>query len=137
MTVRPLLDWQKDRYCAERRAVDAAASPETYGEIGGLIAETGRSGLISMTDRAASLGTLVRSNNIPGRVAAVWLPALLVVIGSLPHEIRDLYGFPWSAGRRRTLDAATRAIRQVRPLIPRRVRLLRSARRAEQRLRAG
>jgi len=68
----------------------------------------------------------------------------LILLGSLPRRVRQLYGLPWDAGRELAFRAATRAIRASRPLSPRSVargrnaaRFDRTARIEADRIRAG
>ena len=43
----------------------------------------------------------------------------LVLIGTLPARVRDLYGLPWDSRRELAFRAVTRAARTSRPLSPR------------------
>jgi len=68
----------------------------------------------------------------------------LLLLGSLPPRVRELYGLPWDIGREVAFRAATRAIRASRPLSPRSLargrnaaRFDRVARLESERIRAG
>jgi uncharacterized protein (DUF2236 family) len=68
----------------------------------------------------------------------------LLLIGSLPARVRELYDLPWDIGREVAFRAATRAIRASRPLSPRSLargrnsaRFDRTARLETERIRAG
>jgi uncharacterized protein (DUF2236 family) len=68
----------------------------------------------------------------------------LILLGSLPSRVRQLYGLPWDVGREVAFRAATRAIRASRPLSPRSIargrnaaRFDRTARIEADRIRAG
>lgn len=43
----------------------------------------------------------------------------LVLVGTLPERVRELYGLPWDLGRELAFRAVTRAARAGRPLSPR------------------
>lgn len=68
----------------------------------------------------------------------------LVLLGSLPPRVRELYGLPWDVGREIAFRATTGAIRASRPLSPRSLargrnggRFDRVARTEAQRIEAG
>jgi uncharacterized protein (DUF2236 family) len=46
----------------------------------------------------------------------------LIMLGSLPRRVRELYGIPYTAGQARAFRATVRALRGVRPLTPRALR---------------
>jgi uncharacterized protein (DUF2236 family) len=46
----------------------------------------------------------------------------LIMLGSLPARVRELYGIPYSPRRQRAFRATVRALRGVRPITPRVVR---------------
>jgi len=46
----------------------------------------------------------------------------LIMLGSLPRRVRELYGLPYSARQRRAFRATVRALRGVRPITPRLIR---------------
>jgi uncharacterized protein (DUF2236 family) len=64
----------------------------------------------------------------PRRLPAVLRPAMplnrLVTAGLLPARIRDGYGLPWGAGRRRRFEMVMSATAAVYPRIPRAIRVL-------------
>jgi uncharacterized protein (DUF2236 family) len=62
----------------------------------------------------------------PTRPAA-WLNRL-VTLGLLPPPVRDAYGFPWSAGRDRSLRVVTGAIRRLVKALPPAARYWRASR---------
>jgi len=45
----------------------------------------------------------------------------LLLVGTLPERVRELYGLPWDLRRELTFQAVTRAVRASRPLSPRAV----------------
>jgi uncharacterized protein (DUF2236 family) len=46
----------------------------------------------------------------------------LIILGSLPDRVRELYGIDYSPGRRRAFRATVAALRAVRPITPRVIR---------------
>lgn len=42
----------------------------------------------------------------------------LIMLGSLPPRVRELYGLSWSQAQQRTFDALVRLARATRPLVP-------------------
>lgn len=77
---------------------------------------------MGLTDEARIVGRGV-AFRIP--VPRIEAPAMevhnLLLLGSLPPRVRELYGLPWDIGRELAFRAATRAIRASRPLSPRSV----------------
>ena len=75
---------------------------------------------MGLTDEARHVGRGV-AFRIP--VPRIEAPALelhnLILLGSLPPRVRELYGLPWDLGRELAFRAATRGIRAGRPLSPR------------------
>lgn len=74
---------------------------------------------MGLTDEARHVGRGV-AFRIP--VPRIESPVLelhnLVLLGSLPSRVRELYGLPWDAGRELMFRTSTRAIRASRPLSP-------------------
>jgi uncharacterized protein (DUF2236 family) len=46
----------------------------------------------------------------------------LIVLGSLPPRIRELYGLRWTTAQAAAFHATVRALRSSRPLVPGRLR---------------
>ena len=59
----------------------------------------------------------------------------LVTVGLLPPEVRRQYGYRWSPGRERLLDAFAAAMRAALPVMPRVLRVAPAARAVERRTR--
>ncbi|MDX6616894.1 MAG: hypothetical protein QOD60_1985 [Solirubrobacterales bacterium] len=76
-----------------------------------------------LTDEALKLGTAIMFQ-IP--VPSSQRPAMalhnLIVLGSLPPRIRELYGLRWTPAQAVAFRAAVRALRSSRPLVPARLR---------------
>ncbi len=74
---------------------------------------------MGLTDEARYVGRGV-AFRIP--VPRIESPVLelhnLILLGSLPPMVRELYGLPWDLGREVAFRAATRAMRTSRPLSP-------------------
>jgi uncharacterized protein (DUF2236 family) len=74
----------------------------------------------------------------PGGVASLAPVAAvleLITVGLLPSEVRRQYGYAWSQGRERLLDAFAAAVRAALPTIPRVLRVAPAARAVERRAR--
>jgi uncharacterized protein (DUF2236 family) len=46
----------------------------------------------------------------------------LIMLGSLPPRVREIYGLSWTTAQQVAFDAAVIAVRTSRPLVPKRVR---------------
>ena len=107
--------------------------PELEDWITGVIA----SGILRLTDGAEQVAALIRRPP-PG---VPWKPMLRAIaewaFGTLPPELKELYGVRWGTGRELAMRASLRALRGVRPLLPARFRLILPALQAERRLAAG
>ena len=57
----------------------------------------------------------------------------LITVGLLPPEVRRQYGYQWSPGRTRLLDAFAAAVRAALPAMPRVLRVAPAARAVERR----
>ncbi len=126
LTVRPLTDWQQDRYVAERIAVLAVGAEYAgYDDIRAAVTAG------PFSPRPTDL---IRGAAVPRHWRPVWPALQLLVAGSLPPELRRSLGLEWSGQRERQLEGASRWIKRLRPLVPGRVRILRAARTAEVRI---
>jgi uncharacterized protein (DUF2236 family) len=76
-----------------------------------------------LTDEALKLGTAIMFQ-IP--VPSSQRPAMavhnLIVLGSLPPRIRELYGLRWTTAQAAAFRATVLALKSSRPLVPGRVR---------------
>jgi uncharacterized protein (DUF2236 family) len=77
-----------------------------------------------LTDKARYLGGAIMFE-IPVPVSR--LPAMkvhnLIMLGSLPPRVRELYGLPWSAAHSAAFRATVAAVRAPRGITPRRIRV--------------
>ena len=133
--VSPLSSDERDLYCAEAAWVAEALGarpsevPRSWDAMRAQMQCTYASGAISVGPQARELARAVLWPGL-GRVVppAGWLNRL-VTIGLLPPHVREQYGFAWTPGHQRRLDAATPLIRGVHRYLPDRVRLWGAARR--------
>ncbi len=128
LLVRDLEPWEKDAFWSDW---------VRFGELFGMPADVAPSGWaafrewfdgrlasarMGLTDEARKVGLGV-AFKIPRPM--IEAPALqlhnLVLLGSLPQRVRDIYGLPWDSRRERAFRAATRALRSGRPLAPKRL----------------
>jgi uncharacterized protein (DUF2236 family) len=90
---------------------------------------------LRVTDAARAVArTIIRPTGVPRPLLPVFAPNNLTTAGLLPERIRAEYGFEWSPGRERLLDAGTLAIRRLLPLLPTRLREFPAARLAARRI---
>lgn len=91
------------------------------------------SGEVRVTPTARDLApSILYPSRIPPRF--VWDVAHLVSISTLPAELRRQFGLPWSPARERALDRAAAISRRLLPLLPRPLRYVPQARRADRRV---
>lgn len=139
-TVGPLTDEEKDRFHDENRLaaelvlLDADHVPATYADSDAYIRSVIESDRLLVTGVARELAHLIRGGPVPWHLKPVWMFIAFAAIGTLPPEIRRMYGFRWGRGRQRLLDLNLAALRRIRPLLPRRFRLILPARIALRRL---
>jgi len=134
--VAPLTQAERDGYCREAGAtapllgIPAQMLPGTTAELTDYMDRMFASGDIVVTDTARTVADEVLSLGLswPGRPLATL--ARLPVVGLLPVPIRDAYGFEWTRGQERTLNALAAATRHGLPLLPPLLRCWPAARRA-------
>jgi uncharacterized protein (DUF2236 family) len=130
MLVRPLDDgeredlWQDYVRFAELFGMPREVAPQTYSEFRRYWQERLASDQAHLTDKARYLGSAIMFE-IPVPVSR--LPAIkvhnLVMLGSLPPRVRELYGLPWSPAHAAAFRATVAAVRAPRAITPRRVRI--------------
>jgi len=77
---------------------------------------------MGLTDEARHVGRGVAFRIPVPRVESPFMEFHnLVLIGTVPERVRELYGLPWDLRRELTFRAVTRAVRASRPLSPRAV----------------
>lgn len=132
--VGPLEAIDKDSYCEEARPVaielGAAADdvPDCWEGLTGYVERVRRSGTLGVGSAAREVGRAVM---FPPRSALIWPLARasrLVTAGLLPGDVRDLYGYEWSARHAARFERSAAFVRRARRLLPNRVALWASAR---------
>jgi uncharacterized protein (DUF2236 family) len=138
--VEPLTVEDAQRYHAE--AIDVALALGVPADI--IPAEVSQlrawmdgmivSGRVRVTPQARAIARtiLVPDPRIP---RVVWDAAHLVSLATLREPIRRAYGIRWSPARDRGMDRLSAVVRRVLPLVPRPLRHVPHARRAERRVR--
>ena len=123
--VRPLTTAERDAYCAEAApiAVDLGARvhevPRSWRALETYMGKMRDDGSIAVSAQARELAAAVLAPPLAPLVApAAWLNRL-VTIGLLPSEVREQYGFQWTAANERTLARACGTIRGLRRAAPR------------------
>ena len=129
LLVRPLTSDERDAFWndyvrfGELFGMPREVAPRSHAEFSAYFEQQITRPEAHLTDEARQVGSAVMFK-IP--VPAVQRSAMplhnLLIRGSLPRRIRELYGLSWSRGQAASFGAAVRAIRGSRPLVPRRVR---------------
>lgn len=139
-TVRALLPRERERYhqenllAAELMLLPRTEVPGTYTELESYVSDVVESGELRMTDVAASVADIIRRGPVPLPIKPVWRFIRFAAFGTLDEPLRRIYEVPWSPGRQHWLDRSLTALGKLRPLLPRRYRLIAPARWAEGRL---
>jgi uncharacterized protein (DUF2236 family) len=130
LTVGELDDAGRQRFheeqmlAAEMVLVPREIIPPTVPALRAYIQGVIDSGILRITDSARSVAALFRD---PPREAE-WRPILRGVsrlaFGTLPPELRHLYGVPMSAPKRAAMGATFAAVRTLRPALPPRYRYI-------------
>ena len=125
LLVRSLTDrerdalWQDYVRFAELFGMPRSAAPATYREFRAYWDERLRGDDLYLTDEARYVG-YATAFEIP--MPAVNQPAKrvhdLLMLGSMPHRVRELYGLRYSPAQRAAFATVVRAIRATRPLAP-------------------
>ena len=137
--VAPLTQAERDRYCREAGAtapllgIPAQMLPGTTAELTDYMNRMFASGDVVVTDTARTVADEVLSLGLPWPARPLATLARLPVVGLLPVPIRDAYGFEWTRGQERTLNALAAATRHGLPLLPSLLRCWPAAHRAARR----
>jgi uncharacterized protein (DUF2236 family) len=111
--------WRDYVRFAELFGMPGSAAPATYREFRAYWDERLRSDELFLTDEARYVG-YATAFEIP--MPSVNQPAKrvhdLLMLGSMPPRVRELYGLTYSAPRRAAFAVVVRAIRAARPLAP-------------------
>jgi uncharacterized protein (DUF2236 family) len=86
------------------------------------------SDLLIRTDVSDNVADIIRTGPVPAALKPIWAFIRFAAFGTLPARLRDLYGVRWSPNRRRWLDLNLALLGRLRPLLPRRYRLIGPAR---------
>jgi uncharacterized protein (DUF2236 family) len=115
--------WQDYVRFAELFGMPREAAPSTWREFRAWWDETLASDRMHLTDSARYVG-YATAFAIP--LPAYYAPAKrvhdLIMLGSLPPRVRELYGLSWSPAQELAFRATVEAMRRSRPFVPRRVR---------------
>jgi uncharacterized protein (DUF2236 family) len=127
--VRPLSAWERDAFWqdyirfGELFGMPRAVAPPTYAAFSAWWDATLASEEMHLTDEARQTGAFVALE-----IPLPWInqPAKrlhdLVMLGSLPPRVRQLYGLSWSAAQSRAFPLAVAALRGFRAVAPATVR---------------
>jgi len=138
--VRPLSTPVRERYYQEMKRqaialeVPEAALPPGLREFRTYVSDMAATLVVS--DEARDLATEVVRPPVPLALAPGTALMRLITVGLLPPRLRVAYGYAWSTGRERTLDAVAAAARLAVPLLPDGIRRWPHAREADRRLEA-
>ncbi len=139
-TVRRLDAEERQRYhtesliAAELILLPAEQVPATIGDTERYVDEMVASDRMLFTDVAADISDIISSGPVPRGVKWMWGFISFASFGTLPEPLKALYGVKWGPWRRRWLDFNLALLGRLRPLLPRRFRLIGPARIAERRL---
>lgn len=111
--------WQDYRRWGELFGLPRSQTPESYREFRAWFDRRIASDEVFLTDEAREIGRIV-GLEIPG--TPLDRPGLellnLLVIGSLPPRVRQMYRLRWTPAHRLAYQASARAHRAARPLVP-------------------
>src|SRR5947209_8276988 len=129
--------YQEQKLLGEQFGVPRERQPDTFADFNEYFHEMVAGDATAVTDALRDVVDATLNPPLP-RLARPLVEALnLATVGLLPAPLRDELGLPWSPLRRRLLDASRAVLSAALPALPRLVRDLPPARRAERRLRAA
>jgi uncharacterized protein (DUF2236 family) len=115
---------EEQMLAAEMVRIPRSAIPQTVPELRAYLQGVYDSGILRVGDAANRVAELFRD---PPREAE-WRPVLVAVsrlaFGTLPPELRSLYGVDLTPARRIAMDAAFAVSRWLRPFLPHRYRFI-------------
>lgn len=127
--VRPLNDeerealWQDYVRFGELFELPREAMPATYPEFAAWWEGKLASPDLHATDHALEMAPLVAFEQpVPRSARGNIAVQNLVIKGTLPPRVREIFGIPWSASHEAAYQAAAAAHRRARPAFPRRMR---------------
>jgi uncharacterized protein (DUF2236 family) len=129
LLVRPLSTaereqlWQEYLLFGELFGMPREVAPATAVALDAWWEERLASEEIFLTDQARAVGRSIGFKlPVPPAAKPAMRAANLTLRGSLPPQVREQYGLPWSAGDEVAFRALARSVRLGRPLVPRSVR---------------
>jgi uncharacterized protein (DUF2236 family) len=129
LLVRPLKPaehdqlWDEYLRFGELFGMPRNSAPQTAGELDAWWREQLASDRIFLTDYARAVGRSIATKlPLPPWARAPMRAGTHVLIGSLPAEVREQYGFRWTLRDDATFRALTAAHRAMRPLLPKVIR---------------
>ena len=127
--MRRLSDWERDAFWldyvrfGELFGMPREVAPPTYAAFAQWWDAKLTSPEMHLTDEARRTGAFVAFKiPMPGVNQAAKRVHDLVMLGSLPPRVRELYGLPWSPAQARAFPLAIAALRGVRAVAPAAVR---------------
>lgn len=133
-TVRRLTPEERQRYheenlvAAELVWLPREKVPATYSDLERHVDEVVHSGRLIETDVSRDVADIIRSGPVPRGVKWMWGFISFAAFGTLPPQVRSLYGVEWNRTKQAWLDVNLTVLRLLRPLLPRRFRLIGPAR---------
>lgn len=119
---------------AELMLLDREDVPPTYEALEEYVQGVIDAGDLIATDVARELAHLVRGGPVPWHLKPIWRFVSFAAVGTLPPEIRRLYGYRWGPWRQKALDLSFAVLKRVRPWLPARFRYVLPAQVARRRL---
>ena len=115
--------WREYVLFAELFGMPPSAAPATWREFRAWFQETLASERMHLTETARYTGYATAFEiPLPGYYAPAKHVHDLIMLGSLPLRVRELYGLSWSGSQELAFRATVQGLRRSRPLVPRRVR---------------
>ena len=139
-TVRPLSAAERQQYheesmiAAELVLLERADMPATFDDTLAYVEDVLASGDLMISDVADDVADLIRTGPVPWQLKPVWAFISFAAFGTLPDSLKEMYGATWSPLRQRWLDFNLWMLGRIRPMLPRRYRLIGPARWARGRL---
>jgi uncharacterized protein (DUF2236 family) len=115
--------WQEYVLFAELFGMPREAAPPTWRDFRIWFQQTLASERMHLTDTARYTGYATAFEiPLPGYYAPAKRVHDLIMLGSLPSRVRELYGLSWSRGQETAFRVTVQVMRRSRPFVPTRVR---------------
>lgn len=140
--VRQIPAGEIERYYGEQKRLAHACGvppgdcPETHADFTGYFEQTVQRTLEATPAARHVADVALNPLDLPQAAAPLLALVRLPTVGLLPRRLSDELGLAWSLGRERAFAATALACRRTIPLLPSRLRHVRSARAATARIRA-